>query len=693
LTTNLTLIDLANASWKYNAAGSDLGTNWLNWWFDNDDPIPTPAWNNAPGPLGYTGSPGSWPAIATALPSGPNTYYFRTHFTWSGFSANNLTFVVTNYLSDGAVFYLNGAELHRTRMPAGTITYTTSATGTASPVGQPEVFTISASALTQGDNVLAVETHQAPSSSDDMVFGFSLTAGAQFPVMFPDPTQPIDQTAVAGTPVTFSVPIIGSGPLTYQWTDDGGTITGATNAAYTFSPALTDNGSYYAVVVSNPVSTNSSRSATLTVLSAPVAIVNPALPADLTVVEGHPAVFNVSVSGSAPFYYQWFHGATLVGTNAGYTNLFVLPADGGSYFAIVSNAINSVTSRTATLTVTLDTTTPTVTSAWGSPNYIVLTFNKALDPTTAAQASCYSINGLSVLTATLSPTNAAQVILTTSTQQLGKLYVVTVNGVKDLLGHPADNSVSSFRPTIVIDGSFDDWAGVTPINASFDGSPLPANNPTVPDFKDIYVWDDINFIYFRVTTWEPTILQGNQFSMFFDTDNNQYTGYLYWHGSELVVTHGNGYSEVGNIYNGGAINGLNWLCLPSGTDTNFEFEISKHCTFASTGTPVFTTNLINFVFVGYDTNYVVQNAAPTPSDYATPNDAGSYTYYFFNPGTLNITYDPNSGQATVTWDSVTGTLQSCSSLTGTWTDVSGATTSPYVFTPTAGGTQYFRLSQ
>ena len=690
LTTNLTLIDLVNASWKYNAAGSDLGTNWLNWWFDNDDTIPNPAWNNAPGPLGYTGSPGSWPAIATALPSGPNTYYFRTHFTWSGFSANNLTFVVTNYLSDGAVFYLNGTEVHRTRMPAGTITYTTSATGTASPVGQPEVFTISASALTQGDNVLAVETHQAPSSSDDMVFGFSLTAGAQFPVMFPDPMQPIDQTTVAGTPVTFSVPIIGSGHLTYEWTRNGDPISGAVGATYTFSPALTDNGALYAVMVSNPVSTNTSRAALLTVLSAPIAIANPALPADLTVVEGNPAVFNLSLSGSEPFYYQWFHGSTLVGTNAGYTNLFVLPADGGSYFAIVSNSVNSVTSRTATLTVTLDTTTPTVTSVWGSPNQVVLTFNKALDPTTAAQASRYSINDLSVLTATLNPTNAAQVTLTTGTQRLGKLYVVTVNGVKDLLDNPAVNSVGSFRPTITMDGSFGDWAGVAPINWY---SPLPSHDTTATDFKDIYVWDDADFIYFRATTWETTTWQEGHTQMFIDTDNNEYTGYIYWHGSEMETDAGVGLQQKNGSWNEGPLDGLNWLCIPSGTGTNFEFRISKHATYHSDGKPIFTTNVINFVFASYNSSWNVVNAAPTPNDYATPNDGGYFTYYFFNPGTLNITYDPNSGQATVTWDSVTGTLQSCSSLTGTWTDVSGATTSPYVFTPTAGGTQYFRLSQ
>jgi len=47
----------------------------------------------------------------------PRTYYFRTTFEFNGSKAGvSLTF--SNYIDDGAVFYLNGTELRRLRMPA-----------------------------------------------------------------------------------------------------------------------------------------------------------------------------------------------------------------------------------------------------------------------------------------------------------------------------------------------------------------------------------------------------------------------------------------------------------------------------------------------------------------------------------------------------------------------------------------------
>jgi len=36
--------------------------------------------------------------------------------------------VASNYLSDGAVFYLNGAEVKRVRLPSGQVSFNTAAT-------------------------------------------------------------------------------------------------------------------------------------------------------------------------------------------------------------------------------------------------------------------------------------------------------------------------------------------------------------------------------------------------------------------------------------------------------------------------------------------------------------------------------------------------------------------------------------
>jgi len=169
LPSNQSLVGLNNASWQANASGTDLGTNWLDQAYDDS------SWTGGLGLFGYTPASGSYPAIQTSLSSGPTTYYFRTHFNWN-YNTANIAFVVTNYLSDGAVYYLNGAEVRRVRVPAGNVAYGTSASGTNSPVGHADIFGLPGGSLINGDNILEVETHQAPSSSADMVFGMSLLA-------------------------------------------------------------------------------------------------------------------------------------------------------------------------------------------------------------------------------------------------------------------------------------------------------------------------------------------------------------------------------------------------------------------------------------------------------------------------------------------------------------------------------------
>ena len=87
------------------------------------------------------------------------------------------------------MFYLNGEELYRLRMPGAptVILNNTLATGYACSnlVNQgdagtncPDVFRISGNALTNlvsGDNVLAVEVHNYATGSKDVVFGAALT--------------------------------------------------------------------------------------------------------------------------------------------------------------------------------------------------------------------------------------------------------------------------------------------------------------------------------------------------------------------------------------------------------------------------------------------------------------------------------------------------------------------------------------
>src|SRR6185503_10102053 len=109
--------------------------------------------------FGFTTNATPYPAaIQTPLSGG--TYYLRTRFEWTNDPAS-VILVASNYLSDGAVFYLNGAEVERVRLPSGEITLATPATRGPAVKGQVELAGFPTAPLIVGENVLAVEVHQS----------------------------------------------------------------------------------------------------------------------------------------------------------------------------------------------------------------------------------------------------------------------------------------------------------------------------------------------------------------------------------------------------------------------------------------------------------------------------------------------------------------------------------------------------
>ena len=143
----------AGATWNYRADASAAPDNWAQASFDDS------AWLTGAAPLGYGDS-----AIATQIAtkgSRPVTTYYRTHFQVA--DAKALKGINVKYLADdGAVVYINGVEVDRTRMGAGTVSYTTradSAPNFAAASASPSEVFVPASALKTGDNVIAVETH------------------------------------------------------------------------------------------------------------------------------------------------------------------------------------------------------------------------------------------------------------------------------------------------------------------------------------------------------------------------------------------------------------------------------------------------------------------------------------------------------------------------------------------------------
>lgn len=103
---------------------------------------------------------------ATNLASNPSTTYFRKKFNLAGAPSSTYLINLRHGLDDGAVFYLNGQELYRTNL-TGTPTFATPADAdTPFPMLSSGINVPSTALITSGENVLAVELHQAAGSAD-----------------------------------------------------------------------------------------------------------------------------------------------------------------------------------------------------------------------------------------------------------------------------------------------------------------------------------------------------------------------------------------------------------------------------------------------------------------------------------------------------------------------------------------------
>ena len=163
----ITLVQLG-AIWKYLDDGSDQGTAWQQPGFNYS------TWSSGPAQLGYGDGD-----EATVVSFGSNssnkhiTTYFRHDFNLTTPVAGLELGVIRD---DGVVVYLNGNEVYRSNMPTGNITASTTASSALGGSAESTLNTafIDHSSLLIGTNTLAVEIHQANSSSSDISFDLQL---------------------------------------------------------------------------------------------------------------------------------------------------------------------------------------------------------------------------------------------------------------------------------------------------------------------------------------------------------------------------------------------------------------------------------------------------------------------------------------------------------------------------------------
>ncbi|MBI4663576.1 MAG: DNRLRE domain-containing protein [Verrucomicrobia bacterium] len=181
--------------WRYENTGKDLGTAWKDKGY-NDSAWP----EGAPLLALETGAVAD--TIRTPLkrqsPTGQGiiTDYFRTRFTLTS-DPTKAKLSIRHVVDDGFVLYLNGTEVYRFSMPAGTVTATTAATSHENAYAGP--FDIPVTALVTGENVLAAEVHQTDTGSSDVVFGLELIATVPAGAAPPPPAPQLNALLVVGT--------------------------------------------------------------------------------------------------------------------------------------------------------------------------------------------------------------------------------------------------------------------------------------------------------------------------------------------------------------------------------------------------------------------------------------------------------------------------------------------------------------
>jgi hypothetical protein len=184
--------------------------------------------------------------------------------------------------------------------------------------------------------------------------------------------------------------------------------------------------------------------------AAPVAVTSQ--PASVTVSQGHPAAFSVSVTGAAPRTVQWQRD---IGDGMTFTNIpdastafsvsrlalpDVTPSDNGAHFrVVVSNLNNSVFSDVVTLAVTNDTVAPVLLSAASLDGATIhVCFDEVLgnDLGTVTDAANYEVDGGNsvVMTVNIQPDGRSLVLIPDI--PVGATFTLKVANVTDRFGNP-----------------------------------------------------------------------------------------------------------------------------------------------------------------------------------------------------------------------------------------------------------------
>jgi hypothetical protein len=202
-------------------------------------------------------------------------------------------------------------------------------------------------------------------------------------------------------------------------------------------------------------------------------------PVPVTVEEGRPASFSVAYDNQGVVDVYWRRNGSLIPGVTGTT--YVLDsaplADDGVFFqAFLTNALGTTNSASVRLTVTRDTTRPTVVSALAtSSTEVQVEFSEGVLPPAGAASANFSLNpALNVVSVAQDPLNSRRLVLTTAPLANNTTYTLTLSNVPDRAqtpnvvsaGSTVSFSTSATGPFVIEAEDFNFNSGQTIASAS-----------------------------------------------------------------------------------------------------------------------------------------------------------------------------------------------------------------------------------
>lgn len=436
-------------------------------------------------------------------------------------------------------------------------------------------------------------------------------------------------------------------------------------------------------------------------------------PVSQQVIQLKPATFTAAVTGAPPYSVQWYqNGQPLPGANQFSLTLpsVTLDMSGWLYSVTVSNLAYGVASSNAVLTVSSDTNPPVLLKAASyDGNTIVLTFNEMMDDTTYNQAN-YQVDAgaVGVASATLNPDG--QTVTLHLMAPITGSFTIVVNNVQDLAGNPITPNSMLVGQVIALEDQdllFDFGAAA----ATTEFGPAPNdpdnywNNVTASvassDFGELF---NLVTIYNTPTTIGLAMI--TRFNSV--NENGTLVSTVFPQRATRDSFYGNteAFNSLENIFPSFKLNGLNparkysLTFYASRTGVGDNRETGYTVTGANSGfTALNAANNINNTatvegITPTEVGEIAISLAPTENN----NNGNHFTYLGvlrISPYVVPLQFLPatiENGQIKLEWTG-SGQLLRASSVTGPWTPVVPAPTSPYSEALTPGENRFFRLQQ